>query len=320
MPFRFRASATAALLACGLIVGADVASAAAADPAPPAPPTIAQIPGATQFDITSRITGRTYRIYLAGPLTPTPPGGFPVLYVLDAFTSFPIAASQALLGSLGGRAPVLVVGVGYPSVLATQTLRKRDLTPWPADPSAMDPGDKPSDYGGGEDFHRFMVEELRPVIARTAKVDPGKQALMGYSLGGLFTLNVMFRHPDAYQTYVACSPSIWFDGRKVLEGEAAFADLVRAGKTAPRLLITSDGWEQGPEVPDLPASGAARAKAIAEMAAARMVDNARDLATRLAALKGGAGYQVRYALFPEETHLTGIPAATSRGVAFVVKP
>ena len=321
----FRASATAALLACSPIVGAAVPSAAAADPAGPAPPTTtasspAQIPGATQFDITSKITGRTYRIYLAGPVAAPPPGGFRVLYVLDAFTSFPTAASQALLGSLVGHAPVVVVGVGYPSVLATQTLRKRDLTPWPSDPAAMDPGDKAEDYGGGEDFHRFMVEELRPIVAKAFKVDPGKQALMGYSLGGLFTLNVMFRHPDAYQTYVAGSPSIWFDGRKVLEGEAAFADLVRAGKTAPRLLITSDGWEQSVDAPDLPASGAARAKAVTEVKAARMVDNARELAKRLAPLKGAAGYQVRYALFPEETHLTGIPASTSRGVAFVVTP
>ena len=316
MPFRFKGSVAAILLAFGV---------AAAVPGAAAPPTVtatspAALPGATQFDITSQITGRTYRISVSGPLAPPPAAGFPVLYVLDAFTSFPTAASQALLGSLNGRAPVVVVGIGYPSVLATQTLRKRDMTPWPSDPAAMDPGDKAEDYGGAEEFHRFMVEELRPIIARTAKVDLGKQALMGYSLGGLFTLNVMFRHPDAYQTYVAGSPSIWFDGRKLLEGEAAFSDLVRAGKTAPRLLITSDGWEQAADAPDLPASGDARAKAIAEMAAARMVDNARDLAGRLAALKGGAGYQVRYALFPEETHLTGIPASTSRGVAFVVKP
>jgi hypothetical protein len=53
------------------------------------------------------------------------------------------------------------------------------------------------------------------------------------------------------------------------------------------------------------------------MARFRMVDNARDLAGRLKALPGGPGYEVRYTLFPEETHLTGIPVATGRGVAFV---
>jgi hypothetical protein len=86
---------------------------------------------------------------------------------------------------------------------------------------------------------------------------------------------------------------------------------------APRILITSDQWEQSEEAPDVPRSGEARTKALADMAAFRMVDNARELASRLKALPGGAGYEVRYTLFPEETHLTGIPAATSRGVAFV---
>jgi hypothetical protein len=92
---------------------------------------------------------------------------------------------------------------------------------------------------------------------------------------------------------------------------------VRSGAAAPRILITSDRWEQSEESPELPPAGEARAKALAEMAGFRMVDNARELADRLKALPGGAGYEVRYTIFPEETHLTGSPAATSRGVAFV---
>jgi hypothetical protein len=50
-----------------------------------------------------------------------------------------------------------------------------------------------------------------------------------------------------------------------------------------------------------------------------MVDNARDLARRLGALNGAPGYHVGYVLFPGESHLTGMPAATSRGVAFTFK-
>jgi hypothetical protein len=245
-----------------------------------------------------------------------------VLYVLDAFMAFPTAATQAVLGSLDGRQPTVVVGIGYPSVPATMQLRNRDLTPWPADQSALNgrQGAKADDYGGAEDFHRFMVEELRPIIAKTFPIDARNQALMGYSLGGLFTLNVMFHHPDAYRTYVAGSPSIWYDGRKLLQGEAAFLDLVRAGKTSPRLLITSDGWEQAEDAPNLPASGNAREEGLAAMKETRMVDNARELAERLKAIKGAAGYEVRYVVFAQETHLTGIPASTSRGVAFVTAP
>ena len=111
---------------------------------------------------------------------------------------------------------------------------------------------------------------------------------------------------------------------------AAKAELVRpSGVPGSYLGAAGDVRSAGPvgPVPKI-ASKSARVRcltpsacdSIAEMASARMVDNARELAGRLAALKGGAGYQVRYALFPEETHLTGIPAATSRGVAFVVKP
>lgn len=51
-----------------------------------------------------------------------------------------------------------------------------------------------------------------------------------------------------------------------------------------------------------------------------MVENARALAARLGALERPAGYDVRYALFVNETHLTGISAATSRAIAFVLAP
>jgi hypothetical protein len=295
-------------------------AAAAADPAPAMPAMApAGLPLAQQFDITSKITGRTYRVYISKPVGPPPKGGYPVLYVLDGDMAFPTAAAQVTLGTLTGRSPVVVVGIGYPNVMATMSLRNRDLTPWAADAASVQPGGKPDDYGGADAFHRFMVEELRPIVAKTAPVDPANQGLMGYSLGGLFTLHVLFHHPEAYRTYVAGSPSIWFDGRELLKSEAAFSAVVRAGKVAPHLLITSDGWEQGPESPDVPL-GAKHDEMMKELNAARMVDNAHELATRLQAIKGAPGYQVRYALFPQETHNTGIPASTSRGVAFFVLP
>jgi len=280
----------------------------------------ATLPLAEQFDLTSKITGRTYRIYISRPTGAAPAAGYPVLFVLDAYTAFPIAAAQVLLSSAGGPARALVVGIGYPDNVDTGMLRNRDFTPWPADANSTTPGSKADDYGGADAFHAFMMEELRPIVAKTYPVDPHKQALLGYSLGGLFALHVMFHHPDAYRTYVAGSPSIWFDGRKVLQGEPAFSEAVRAGKASPRLLITSNGWEQAEDSPELPPSGEARAKAVAEMTAVRMVDNARELAARLQALKGAGGYEVRYVVFPQETHRTGIPAATSRGVAFALVP
>ncbi len=283
----------------------------------------ATLPLAVQFDLPSKITGRTYRIYVSRPVTSAPKDGYPVLYVLDGDIAFATASGQVILGSLTGKGASVVVGVAYPNFIATTTLRGRDLTPSQPNAAAranMGMGKaRPEDYGGADDFHRFMMEELRPLIAQLNKVDPASQSLMGYSLGGLFTLHVMFHHPEAYQSYVAGSPSIWWNDREVLGGEAAYSKLVKERKVAPRLLITSDRWEQDVNAPGMPLAGAARDGALASMTSARMVDNAKELAARLKALKGGPGYEVRYVLFPEETHETGIPASTSRGVAFVGK-
>lgn len=54
--------------------------------APPTSPAL--LPGTVQFDMVSKITGRSYRIYVSKPQDPTPPGGFPVLYVLDGDAFF----------------------------------------------------------------------------------------------------------------------------------------------------------------------------------------------------------------------------------------
>ena len=183
-----------------------------------------------------------------------------------------------------------------------------------------DRGAKPQDFGGASLFHRFMIEELRPQIAAMGPVDHTNQSLIGYSLGGLFALGVLFDHPDSYRTIVAGSPSIWWNKREILQKEAGFAAAVKAGKISTRLLITSDTWEQFPADGDLPSDPKERAAALKEAADAAMVDNAKGLADRLGALKGAPGYRVRYVLFPEETHLTGVPASTSRGVAFTFIP
>ena len=284
----------------------------------------ATVPWAVQFDLPSKITGRTYRIYVARPIGAPPKGGWPVVYVLDGDMAFPSLAAQNVLHSVGGGGGAIVVGVAYPNAIATMTLRNRDLTPSQPSPASNSIGDfaKPraEDFGGADDFYRFMTEELRPRIATAYPTDPAAQTLMGYSLGGLFTLHVLFHHPDAYRTYVAGSPSIWWNDREVLKTEAAFSDAVRSGKVAPRVLITSDAWEQDPPEAGLPPAGPERDSAVKALAAARMVDNARDLAARLKALPGGLGYVVHYVLFPEETHETGIPAASSRGFTFATSP
>lgn len=303
----------ASILAALLVAEAPVAA------APPPLPVMApaQLAFAEQFDVTSKITGRTYRIYVSRPAGPPPKDGYPVLFVLDADDTFQTAASQARVSVPSGRPPLLVVGVTYPNAMAANALRGRDLTPSKPDAASrlQVPRANPEEFGDADGFHRFMMDELRPVIAQANPVNAHNQSLMGFSFGGLFVLHVLFNHPDAYQSVVAGSPSIWWNDREVLRDEAEFVQAVRAGRVAPRILITSSGWEQNGG--GVLVTGKLREGVMAQMNAARMVDNARELASRLKAVKGGPGYEVRYVLFPEETHNSGGPASTSRGVAFL---
>jgi hypothetical protein len=271
----------------------------------------------------SKVSGRTYRIYVAMPPGPAPKGGYPVIYVLDGNVNFPVAATQMVLRAAGGGPGALVVGIGYPDANAAIVLRNKDLTPSAPNAAMQKAGAPPGpkdNFAGADAFHGFMMQELRPRLAAAYPVNAADQTLMGYSLGGLFTLHVLFEHPEAYRTFVAGSPSIWWNDREVLAGEAGLTAAVKSGKVAPRILITSDAWEQDPNSPDVPAAGPGRTAALAAIGTARMVDNARELAGRLKALPGARGYEVRYALFADETHLTGMPAATSRGVTFAQTP
>ena len=263
------------------------------------------LPGAIQFDMKSKITGRTYRIFVAAPSGPPPHTGYPAVYLLDARTTFATVASQARIAQSEGRPPMLIVGIGYPDDGASLLLRNRDLTP--SEPTGLSRAEmvkdygpiKAGDYGRAEAFHRFMMAELRPRILGLYRVDLHNQSLMGYSFGGLFALHVLFEQPDAYRTFVVGSPSIWWNDREVLQGEARLVSAVRAGKVAPRILVTSNEWEQFAGAPG-------RTPADLKFTEwARMVDNARELESRLQAIKGSDGYDVRYFLFSQETHVSG---------------
>lgn len=302
----------------GLIAGAVAASLAVSAQAQSAGPKLvpAQLALADQFNVASKITGRTYRIYTSRPAAPPPTAGYQVVYTLDGDSSFPIVIRQLRRSP---PLPVLLVGIAYPDSASWSRLRSWDLTP--SQPDAFSRLSTPPDaagaeFGGADAFHRFMTEELQPQLARIYPLDPQHQSLMGYSLGGLFALHVMFAHPNLYQGLFIGSPSIWWNEREVLKGEAGFAAAVRAGTAAPRILITSAEWEQGEGDSRAPRTG----PVLQRSNHSRMVDNARELAGRLKALKGAAGYQVDYVVFAEETHVGGMPAAYSRGANFLYPP
>ena len=290
----------------------------------PSPQIPVALAGAVQFDMVSAISGRTYRIFVFQPGAPPPPAGYPVVVVTDANLNFPIAATMDAAFGLQGGASALVIGVGYAAddMFSPMFLRNRDLTP-PTPLAAIPsmpilPPPLEENYGGSDDFFHFLTEELRPAIAAGYSVDAGDQTLFGHSLGGLFTLEVLFKHPGSFRNFVASSPSIWWNDRSVLADEAPFAADVEAGEASPRVLIMAGADEQ--LVPAVPPPHMTHEQATMLVTAARMVDNARELADRLSKLNGSGDWTIRFHAFDGEDHMTVVPAAVTRALTFALRP
>ncbi|MDO4636457.1 MAG: alpha/beta hydrolase-fold protein [Lautropia sp.] len=185
----------------------------------------ASLPSCAQHWVRSHHTGRRYRIQTtcAGP---QPEQGYPVLYLLDGDTLFPIAstAAHALTTRTGenGVVPMLIVGIGYDHQRWLDTdARVEDYTPPVADGSASHDA-RGRRQGGADRFLRFLQDELLPETQRHFQIDSTRQALFGHSFGGLFTLHAFFRQPQTFQTYIASSPSLWWHHEYMLQQQAQF--------------------------------------------------------------------------------------------------
>jgi hypothetical protein len=157
---------------------------------------------------------------------------------------------------------------------------------------------------------------LRPTIAAKHKVDPSRETLFGYSLGGLFVLDTLFKRPGDYSRYIAASPSIWWNDRDVLRREADFVRTIGTGAVAPRVLISVGAREQ--EVPQRATPGVSAEDLKSLIAEGRMVDNAWELGERLGKVSA-EGYQASFHAFEDEDHLTGLAASVGRALDFALR-
>lgn len=138
---------------------------------------------------------------------------YPVVYLLDGDAHFPsVTGMIQQLSEVNGNTvcPDMIV------VAIPNTDRTRDLTPTN---SMLDPQGKTVDdfktSGGGEKFTAFIEKELIPHIDSLYPTAPYK-ILIGHSFGGLTVMNIVVNHPDMFNAYVAIDPSMWWDGRKLL--------------------------------------------------------------------------------------------------------
>jgi predicted alpha/beta superfamily hydrolase len=254
--------------------------------------------------------GRTFEISVSRPREPAPARGYPVIYVLDPNHSFATVTetvrNQERMGLFG---PVVIVGVGYSSD-AEIANRLFDLTP------TTDLENPEVAAGGAEAFLAFLKDDLRAALARSLSIDTGRQALFGHSVGGLFALHVLFTHPEAFDTYIAGSPSIWWAGSSILKEVPAFKARAARNGAHRRLLITVGELEATVNPEEIQAF---KEQKISDeyVRNADMVNKARSLAAHLKSL-AVLGLEVEYTSFPDETHNSVIPAYLGRGTRFTL--
>jgi len=294
--------------------GAEAAEAADAQPV--------VLPGSRVLDVTAARSGRVYRLMIWTPTTPPPPSGYPTVYVTDGNAIFgtvrEVIDVRSRVRRSSGLVPAVVVAIGYPTDDPYDIVRRSyDLTP-PSDAPSMPPrpnGEPWPPLGGAAEFLAFIEDEVKPLVAGLVPVDPDREVLMGHSFGGLFALYTLFTRPGAFDVYVANSPSIWFDDSMLLDEAAGFVARTKSEPVNASLFLAVGALEQV-----LTRTEGADPQADARLswkARNRMVDNAREMAGQLAVADG---LSVEFRIFEGEDHSSVIPAATSRGLSFALRP
>lgn len=198
------------------------------------------VPGTEQIDVVSGRTGLPYRIFIHVPLKPAPPEGYPVLYAVDGNAYFGSLAEAMRLVTRHPRGlpPGVIVGIGYPSAGPFVTERRfYDLTT-PAKRDGLRPdGSAWPVNGGAELFLDFIEQELMPLIGQRLPIDCSRQSLFGHSLGGFFTLHALMTRPNMFHSYVAGSPSLWWDERLLFRRLPELQLRPHSPERAPELLM-----------------------------------------------------------------------------------
>ncbi|WP_165351052.1 alpha/beta hydrolase [Ciceribacter ferrooxidans] len=191
--------------------------------------------------------GRNHEIYVHVPAVEPPPGGFPVLYLLDANADFLLVVETLRRLSRRPRAsgihPVVVVGIGYPDGPDYDLDRRyEDFTRGP--PEISDAGWQASTcYGGQAAFIDFVENRLKPFIRATFPVCERRSALLGHSLAGYLVLDWLCQRPQSFRAFLAVSPSIWW-GREAMLARLAKPKAAFDGRF--RAYLTVGQWEEEP--------------------------------------------------------------------------
>lgn len=154
---------------------------------------------------------------------------YPVIYLIDGGLAqdFQHISGLAQLGALSLLTQEFIV-------IGVETVDRRRELAFPIERDAQLKRDHPT-AGESDLFRRYLVDEVKPFVAAHYRTS-GEDALLGESLAGLFIVEALLRRPEAFDTYIAMDPSLWWDNGRLSEEAAAL--VARHGPERRRLWLS----------------------------------------------------------------------------------
>ena len=231
---------------------------------------------------------------------------YPCWYVTDANLSFAMIADMAYFFEVPVivEPEIFVVGIAYKikDMGDWGAWRTRDLTPtnipesdkyWAGIFSKFAKRQLEVKTGGSAKFLEFIEKEVFPFIESNYRVSSTGRGIGGYSYGGLFSLYVLFKHPELFSIYYAGSPSIKYDKGVLYTYEKEYAAMHNDLNAT--LFMTAGGAEDS-----------------------IMIANVNKMAALLES-RNYPGLKVETNIFPNETHQSCVPAALMRAFRVLYK-
>jgi len=163
--------------------------------------SIAHLPALSgdYFALSSKEVGRTYHIYVRLPegYQEKPDQRYPVVYLLDGDSTFPMLAPLHLFMHYDDQIPeAIIVGIAYGGFAPGINMRHIDFR------MVMDDGTP----GGAPQFLSMLEKELVPRIDAHFRTDPARRILVGQSRGGSAVLQAAWLKPGLFWGHVASNP------------------------------------------------------------------------------------------------------------------
>lgn len=150
------------------------------------------------FALDSAQTNSRYHIFVRLPegYADKPDESWPVVYLLDGDSTFPMLAPQHLFLHYDEKLPeAIIVGIAYGG-FGEINRRGFDFRP------VLEGGGK----GGSAPFLSMLESELLPRIEAGYRVDSSRRVLVGQSRGGSFVLYAAVERPALFHGYIASNP------------------------------------------------------------------------------------------------------------------